>query len=131
MLTEEFLRLFENYVVATYSDRLSSYLDGSVVLRVIGSRPNPDGAIVSSLFNLGSGSGRAGAISVDWRLTERDRVCDPGLRDRPGNRHFLPRRRAVATIPRCAHWPVSAEIDLQLKHRGFLSPRLSAPVPRR
>jgi phospholipid transport system substrate-binding protein len=69
---QEFLRLFEYYVVATYSDRLSSYLDGSAVPRVIGSRPDPDGAIVSSLFNRGSGPGTAGAISVDWRVTERD-----------------------------------------------------------
>jgi phospholipid transport system substrate-binding protein len=60
---EEFLALFENYVVATYSDRLSDYVAGGGAPRVIGSRPDPGGVIVYSEFSSGSG-----AIRVDWRL---------------------------------------------------------------
>jgi phospholipid transport system substrate-binding protein len=70
---QEFLGLFENYVVAAYSDRLSEYVIGGVVPRVIGSRLDPDGAIVSSEFNRGSAPS-AGAIRVDWRLTGHDGV---------------------------------------------------------
>jgi phospholipid transport system substrate-binding protein len=47
---QEFLGLFENYVVVTYSDRLSQYVADGAVPRVIGSRLDPDGAIVSSEF---------------------------------------------------------------------------------
>ena len=47
----EFLGLFENYVVVTYSDRLSEYLADGTVPRVIDCRLDPDGAIVSSEFN--------------------------------------------------------------------------------
>jgi phospholipid transport system substrate-binding protein len=66
---QEFLGLFENYVVVTYSDRLSEYLADGAVPRVIGCRLDPDGAIVSSEFNRRSGQSTAGAIRVDWRLT--------------------------------------------------------------
>jgi phospholipid transport system substrate-binding protein len=69
---QEFLTLFESYVIATYSDRLSEYVAGGVVPRVIGSRLAPDGVIVSSEFVRGSGPPTAGAIRVDWRLSERD-----------------------------------------------------------
>jgi phospholipid transport system substrate-binding protein len=70
---QEFLALFENYVVAAYSDRLSEFVAGGVVPRVIGSRIDPDGAIVSSEFVRGSGPANPGAVRVDWRLTrERD-----------------------------------------------------------
>jgi phospholipid transport system substrate-binding protein len=70
---QEFLALFENYVVATYSNRLSEYVAGGVVPRVIGSRIDPDGAIVSSQFVRGSGPANSGVVRVDWRLTrERD-----------------------------------------------------------
>ena len=70
---QEFLALFENYVVATYSDRLTEYVAGGVVPRVIGSRTDPDGAIVSSQFVRGSGPAGSDAVRVDWRLTrERD-----------------------------------------------------------
>jgi phospholipid transport system substrate-binding protein len=72
---EEFLRLFESYVIATYSDRLSEYVAGGVVPRVLGSRLVPDGAIVSSEFVRGSGSSPAGSIRVDWHLSERDGSC--------------------------------------------------------
>lgn len=67
---QEFLTLFESYVVATFSDRLSDYVAGGVVPRVIGSRLAPDGAIVSSEFIRASGPAPGGAIRVDWRLSE-------------------------------------------------------------
>ena len=60
---QQFVELFENYVVATYSDRLSEYVAGGGAPRVIGSRPDPGGVIVYSEFSRGSG-----AIRVDWRL---------------------------------------------------------------
>jgi phospholipid transport system substrate-binding protein len=67
---QEFLALFENYVVATYSERLTGYVAGGVVPKVIGSRLDPSGAIVSSEFVR---AGNSGAIRVDWRLSrERD-----------------------------------------------------------
>ena len=69
---QEFLGLFENYVVATYSDRLSEYFGNGAAPRVIGSRLDLDGAIVSSEFYGGSWPSTAGAIRVDWRLTRHD-----------------------------------------------------------
>jgi phospholipid transport system substrate-binding protein len=60
---EDFFSLFEAYVVATYSDRLSDYLAGSGAPRVTGSRLDPGGVIVTSEF-----SGRSGEVKVDWRL---------------------------------------------------------------
>jgi phospholipid transport system substrate-binding protein len=60
---QDFVALFEAYVVATYSERLSDYGAGSGAPRVIGSRPDPDGVIVSSEF-----SGSSGGVRVDWRL---------------------------------------------------------------
>jgi phospholipid transport system substrate-binding protein len=58
---EQFVALFEAYVVATYSDRLSDYVADGGAPRVIGSRADPGGAIVYSEF-----SGRS--VRVDWRL---------------------------------------------------------------
>jgi phospholipid transport system substrate-binding protein len=67
---QEFLALFENYVVATYGDRLTEYVAGGVVPKVIGSRLDADGALVSSEI---ARAGNSGAIRVDWRLSrERD-----------------------------------------------------------
>jgi phospholipid transport system substrate-binding protein len=60
---QQFLELFENYVIASYSDRLSDYVAGGGAPRVIGSRPDADGVIVYSEFSPGSG-----AMRVDWRL---------------------------------------------------------------
>src|SRR6516165_10447746 len=52
-----------------YSERLSEY-DGDGGARVTGSRPDPDGAIVSSEIIRGSGRGQGDQpIKVDWRLT--------------------------------------------------------------
>jgi phospholipid transport system substrate-binding protein len=74
---QEFLGLFENYVVLAYSDRLSEYADDGGSLRVTGSRPDPDGIIVSSEITRGSGAWNGGAptaraIEVQWRLTTLD-----------------------------------------------------------
>jgi phospholipid transport system substrate-binding protein len=72
---QEFLELFENYVVFTYSERLIEYCNGGTSLRVTGSRPDPDGAIVISEIVRGSGAGAgrrdpsAQPIKVDWRLS--------------------------------------------------------------
>jgi phospholipid transport system substrate-binding protein len=60
---EQFVALFEAYVVATYSDRLSDYVAEGGAPRVIGSRADPGGAIVYSEF-----SSRSGEVRVDWRL---------------------------------------------------------------
>lgn len=73
---QEFLLLFENYIVHAYSDRLSEYAGNGVVLRVTRSRPKPDGAIVSSEIIRGSGPWAAHGptvqpIKIDWRLTAR------------------------------------------------------------
>ena len=58
--------------MATDSDRLSEYFGNGAAPRVIGSRLDPDGAIVSSEFNRGSWPSTAGAIRVDCRLTRHD-----------------------------------------------------------
>lgn len=77
---QEFLPLFEDYVVHAYSDRLSEYAGNGDVLRVTGSRPEPDGAIVSSEIIRGSGPWAARGptvqpIKIDWRLTARGGTC--------------------------------------------------------
>jgi phospholipid transport system substrate-binding protein len=74
---QEFLGPFENFVVLTYSKTLLEYADGGGGPRVIGSRPAPDGAIVSSEIARGSGpwAGHGPTlhpIRVDWRLSARD-----------------------------------------------------------
>ena len=74
---QEFLGLFENLVVLTYSKRLLEYADSGGGLRAIGSRPEPDGAIVSSELTRETGSWagygpRIQPIRVDWRLSMRD-----------------------------------------------------------
>jgi phospholipid transport system substrate-binding protein len=71
---QEFLGLFENYVVLTYSDRLSEFAGSGDALRVTGSRVDPDGAIVSSEIVRGAGRWAGGGptaqpIMVDWRVT--------------------------------------------------------------
>jgi phospholipid transport system substrate-binding protein len=71
---QEFLGLFENYVVATYCDRLSEYVGGGIAPRVTGSRTVSHGAIVSSEFSRASGPSSAGALGVDWRLTKHHHV---------------------------------------------------------
>ena len=43
---EEFLKLFEDYIALVYSSQLAAY--SGETLRVTGSRPGPEGAIVAS-----------------------------------------------------------------------------------
>jgi len=74
---QEFLGLFERYVVLTYSEKLSEYAEDGGAPCVTGSRPDPDGAIVSSQIVRGSGpwAGHGAAvqpIKVDWRLTAQN-----------------------------------------------------------
>jgi len=77
---QEFLALFENYIVQTFSGRLSQYAESSDAPRVTGSRLDPEGAVVSSQINLANGGGpRAGGhgptvlpIKVDWHLTAQN-----------------------------------------------------------
>jgi len=76
---QEFVGLFENLVVFTYSERLLEYADGGGGLRAIGSRPEPDGAIVSSELTreADAWAGRGPTfhpIRVDWRLSARDGI---------------------------------------------------------
>ena len=72
---QEFLGLFENYVVLTYSDRLSEFANSGDLLKVTGSRADPDGAFVSSEIIRGAERDQmAQPIKVDWRLTGRDGI---------------------------------------------------------
>jgi phospholipid transport system substrate-binding protein len=66
---QEFLSLFERYVVLTYSEKLSDYTGEGGYPRVTGSRPEPDGVIVSSQILR---AGAAQPLKVDWRLTAQD-----------------------------------------------------------
>jgi phospholipid transport system substrate-binding protein len=74
---QDFVGLFEDYIVQTYSDRLSRYADSGEALRVTGSRLSPEGAVVSCQLNLANGGGpKAGGhgptvlpIKFDWLLT--------------------------------------------------------------
>jgi phospholipid transport system substrate-binding protein len=66
---QEFLTLFERYVVLTYSEKLSDYTENGSCPRVTGSRPEPDGYVVSSQITR---SRTAQPIKVDWRLTAQN-----------------------------------------------------------
>jgi phospholipid transport system substrate-binding protein len=73
---QEFLGLFENFVVLTYSAKLLEYTDGGGGLRVVSSRPEPDGVIVSTEISREPGTWPThGAvinpIRIDWRLSAR------------------------------------------------------------
>ena len=63
----EFVKLFENYVAAAYATRLAEYAGEQ--FKVTGSRPDGEGAIVSSQILRPAG---AAPIKVDWRLTGRN-----------------------------------------------------------
>jgi phospholipid transport system substrate-binding protein len=77
---QEFLTLYENHILQTFSGRLSQYVESGDVPRVTGSRLDPEGAVVSSQINIANGGGpRAGGhgptvlpIKVDWRLTAQN-----------------------------------------------------------
>ena len=68
---QEFLGLFENLVLLTYSKRLLEYADGSNGPRVTGSRLDQDGAVVSSEISRGPNQ-TVQPLKVDWRLSARD-----------------------------------------------------------
>ena len=63
----EFVKLFEDYVAIAYATRLAEYTGEN--FKVTGSRPEADGAIVSSQIIRPSG---AAPVKVDWRLTGRN-----------------------------------------------------------
>jgi phospholipid transport system substrate-binding protein len=64
---QQFLRLFEDYIVRVYSEKFAQYRGET--LRVTGSRADPEGALVTSEIMRPGG---APPIKVDWRLTARD-----------------------------------------------------------
>ena len=65
---QEFLSLFERYVVLTYSEKLSDCTEDGGCPRVTGSRPEADGVVVSSQIVRGT----AQPLKVDWRLTAQN-----------------------------------------------------------
>jgi phospholipid transport system substrate-binding protein len=65
----EFVKLFEEYIALAYSTRLAEYTGET--FKVTGSRPDPDGAIVSSQILRPAG---AAPVKVDWRLIGRNGV---------------------------------------------------------
>jgi phospholipid transport system substrate-binding protein len=71
---QEFHRLFTDYITMTYSNRLAEYAGAQ--LKVTGTRPEPDGALVmSQLSSLHGGQ----SVRIDWRMTRYDdtyRVSD-------------------------------------------------------
>jgi phospholipid transport system substrate-binding protein len=62
---QEFLRLFQEYIVQAYAARLGEY--GGEPFRVLGSRPAGDETVVTSQIDRPN----AGRILVDWYLTSR------------------------------------------------------------
>jgi phospholipid transport system substrate-binding protein len=64
---QEFVKLFTDYIVLAYSNRLAEY--SGETLTVTGSRPGPDGSIVSSEIVRPNGAPPA---RVDWLLTQHD-----------------------------------------------------------
>ncbi len=65
---QEFLRLFQEYIVQAYSARLSEY--GGEPFRVLGSRPNGDETVVSSEIVRNNGN----RIQVDWFLASQGQL---------------------------------------------------------
>jgi len=61
---QQFVCYFEDYVVLSFSDRLSQFVADGAVFRVMGSRPGSDGVVVFSQISRGAGQG----IRVDWHL---------------------------------------------------------------
>jgi phospholipid transport system substrate-binding protein len=62
---QEFLRLFQEYIVQSYAAQLGEY--GGEPFRVIGSRPSGNETVVTSEIDRPSGS----RILVDWYVVER------------------------------------------------------------
>jgi phospholipid transport system substrate-binding protein len=65
----EFVKLFEDYIAVAYATRLAEYTGET--FKVTGSRPDADGAIVSSQIVRPAG---AAPVKVDWRLTGKNGV---------------------------------------------------------
>lgn len=65
----EFVKLFEDYIALAYSTRLAEYTGEN--FKVVGSRPNADGAVVTSEILRQAG---APPVKVDWRLTGHNGV---------------------------------------------------------
>jgi phospholipid transport system substrate-binding protein len=65
----EFVKLFEEYIAFVYSTRLAQY--SGETFKVTGSRPDADGAIVSSQILRSAG---AAPVKVEWRLIGRNGV---------------------------------------------------------
>jgi len=66
---QEFVKLFADYIALAYSNRLAEY--SGETLQVTGSRPAPDGSVVSSEIVRPNGAPPA---KVDWLLTQHDGV---------------------------------------------------------
>lgn len=64
---QEFVGLFDEYIVLAYSNRLAEY--SGETLRVTGSRPDGDGSVVMSEIVRTNGAPPA---KVDWRLNRTD-----------------------------------------------------------
>lgn len=64
---QEFLKLFTDYIALAYSNRLAEY--SGETLRVTGSRPAPDGKLVSSEIVRANGQPPA---RVEWLLTPQN-----------------------------------------------------------
>ena len=62
---QEFLRLFQEYIVQAYSSRLGEY--GGEPFRVTGSRPSGEETVVSSEIDRPGGN----RVQVDWYLNNR------------------------------------------------------------
>ena len=63
---EEFVKLFEDYIALVYSSQLAAY--SGETLKVTGSRPGPEGAIVASEIVRPTGGA---PVKVEWHLTDR------------------------------------------------------------
>jgi phospholipid transport system substrate-binding protein len=64
---QEFVKLFTNYIALVYANRLAEY--SGATLRVLGTRPAPDGELVSSQIVRTNGQPPA---RVDWFMTPQD-----------------------------------------------------------
>ena len=64
---EEFVKLFEDYIALVYSSQLAAY--SGETLKVTGSRPEPEGAVVASEIIRPTGTP---PVKVEWRLTDRN-----------------------------------------------------------
>jgi len=60
---QEFLSLFDDYVVFVYTARLGDF--GGATFTILGSRSDDDGAIVSTAV---SSPGSTSPLKIDWRL---------------------------------------------------------------